>query len=76
VQLGALISTLPISLGGFGTNELSFVYLVGLFGATGPNVLAYISLGVVLRLVTIALSGALGWGLKVQRNFDKNTVKS
>lgn len=63
-SLTAIVASLPISFGGFGTTELSLVYLTNLLGANQPAVLAIIAIGIPLRLINTALAGLAGWGLQ------------
>lgn len=63
-SLTAIVASLPISFGGFGTTELSLVYLTNLLGANQPAVLAIIAIGIPLRLINTAIVGLAGWGLQ------------
>ncbi len=62
-QLSWLVAAIPISFGGFGTTEISFVFLANLFGASGQQVLSIVSLGIVMHLLIIIFSGIIGWAL-------------
>ena len=62
-QLSWLVAAIPISFGGFGTTEISFVFLANLFGALGQQVLSIVSLGIVMHLLIIIFSGIIGWVL-------------
>lgn len=63
-SLTAIVASLPISFGGFGTTELSLVYLTSLLGANQPAVIALVAIGIPLRLINTAIAGMAGWGLQ------------
>jgi len=65
-SLTAIVASLPITFGGFGTTELSLVYLTGLLGANQQVVLALVAIGIPLRLLNTAIAGLAGLGLQHQ----------
>lgn len=63
-QLVAVISILPISLGGLGPTELSFVYLATLLGANEELVTTAMAVSVTLKLSSTLLAGGAGAWLR------------
>ena len=53
IPVALTIARLPISLGGFGVQELSFVYLVGLFGVPATEGLAVMLVGDAVFILTL-----------------------
>ena len=53
VPVALTIARLPISLGGFGVQEFSFVYLVGLFGVAATEGLAVMIVGDAVLILTL-----------------------
>jgi uncharacterized protein (TIRG00374 family) len=60
VPLVMLITTLPISIGGWGVREVSMVWLLGLVGIAGSDAIA-ISLQSGLMVMAVSMPGALLW---------------
>jgi uncharacterized membrane protein YbhN (UPF0104 family) len=52
--LVALVQLLPISVGGFGVREVSFVWILSLFRVPGTNALAYSLFGAVCMMTMTA----------------------
>ena len=60
--LVALVQLVPISFGGFGVREVSFVWLLSLFGVPGTRALAYSLFGAVYMMtMTAALLGIVSY---------------
>jgi len=59
-QIISIVSVIPISFGGFGTSEITFVYLASLFGADYQASLIYVAISIPLRIVTTCLGGLIG----------------
>lgn len=59
-QIISVVSVIPISFGGFGTSEITFVYLASLFGVDYQACLIYVAISIPLRIVTTSLGGVIG----------------
>jgi len=59
-QILSIVAVLPISFGGFGTSEFSFVYLTGFFAVNPPAILTAVAIGIPFRLINTAIAGIFG----------------
>jgi uncharacterized membrane protein YbhN (UPF0104 family) len=63
-QLTAIVASLPITFGGFGSTEISVLYLSQLLGANQQALLSIMALGIPLRFINAGIAGIVGWVLR------------